>query len=106
MGLFCGALAGRLLVLFAFHFLSLHKPKSFHLVSTVADRTRARCLLDGVGWKAQVPDEAEQTCPSGGRTPTQERGGARAGEKAAFKLLGEHPSASVLPPGQDQNPYV
>lgn len=41
MGLFCCALAGRLLVVFAFHFLSLHKPKSLHLVPTVADRTLA-----------------------------------------------------------------
>lgn len=53
--LFCCALAGRLLVLFAFHFLSLHKPKSFHLVSTVADRTQAWRLPEGVGTKGPAP---------------------------------------------------
>lgn len=53
------------------------------------------------------PSSLTQQVPQWGQNPApQERGGARAGEKAAFKLLGEHPSASILPPGQDQNPSL
>lgn len=56
--------AGRLVVL-GFHFLSLHKPKSFRLVSTVADGTLARRLPEGPGAEAPVPDTAKQRRLSG-----------------------------------------
>lgn len=77
MWLFCCALAGRLLVLFAFHFLSLYKPKSFHLVSTVADRTRAWRLPEGVGAGGpaggRAPLGAEPPLPGRGEGRVQER---------------------------------
>lgn len=106
MGVFCRAVAGRLLVLFAFHFLSLHKPKSFHLVSTVVDSTLAWCLPEGPGAEGPGPRRGRAETPQWGQNPPQEGGGACPGEKAALKLLGDHPSASVLLPGQDQTPYV
>lgn len=85
MWLFCCALAGRLLVLFAFHFLSLHKPKSFHLVSTVADRTQAWRLPEGVGMEGLAPADV----PQWGQNPApQERGGGACRREGSFQAAG------------------
>lgn len=77
MGLFCCTSAGRLVV-FGFNFLSLHKPKSFHLVSTVADSTLARRLPEGLGAEAPGPDMAKQRHVGGaGPSPGGRRGLSR-----------------------------
>lgn len=76
MGLFCCALTGRLVVSFAFPFLSLHEPKSFPLVSTVADNTRAEGPGPRLG-RAEMPQRGAEPSP-GGRRGSSRRGSTQA----------------------------
>lgn len=65
-------------MVFGFNFLSLHKPKSFRLVSTVADGTLAQRLPGGLGAEVPVPDMAKQRHLSGaGPSPGGRRGSSR-----------------------------